>query len=86
MQKLKEFEMFVMMWNGEVESDEMVEVQEFLSEEGIGVEDVKVMKEESVMSEELMWKSGKVVEVYEVDGKFEKLMWLELSGMVNEEH
>ena len=58
--------MFVMMWNGEVESDEVVEVQEFLSEEGIGVEDVKVMKEESVVSEELMWKSGKVVEVYEV--------------------
>ena len=47
-----------------------------MSEEGIGVEDVKVMKEESVVSEALMWKSGKVVEVYEVDGKFEKLMWL----------
>ena len=32
------------------------------------------MKEESVVSEELMWKSGKVAEVYEVDGKFESWM------------
>ena len=68
--------MFVMMWNGEVESDEMVEVREVMRSMELSVEDVKVVSEESVMSEELMWKAGKVVEIRGVDGEFEKWLWI----------